>query len=153
MEEVDFLVAELRRFSPDIAELGTAVNSQLVTQFEREHDFVLPNDYKLTIAQINGFSVMGAEVYGLHGKTSSPSLESVYQREHTDVFYPQPSYLIPFSGDGGGNFYCFDTRFESADEQSSPVVFWVSNYPYTEDDPPVITNDSFLDFVREVIIG
>jgi len=153
MEEIDSLVAELRRFSPGIAELGTAVDSQLVAQFEREHHFALPNDYKLTIAQINGFSVMGAEVYGLYGKTSALSLGSVYQREHPDVFYPQPYYLIPFSSDGGGNFYCFDTRLKSANEQSSPVVFWVSNYPYTENDSPAITNDSFLDFVREVIIG
>ena len=153
MEEIDSLVAELHRFSPDIAELGTAVDAQRIAQFESAHNFVLPNDYKLTVAQVNGFSIMGAEVYGLYGNTSALSLESIYQREHTDVLYPQPWYLIPFSSDGGGNFYCFDTRFISADEQSNLVVFWVSNYPYTEDDSPAVTNDSFLDFVNEIIIS
>jgi len=153
MEEIDSLIAELRRFSSNIAELKTAVDAQLIVRFESEHHLALPIDYKLTVAQVNGFSIMGAEVYGLYGRTSSLSLESIYHREHIDVSYPQPPYIIPFSSDGGGNFYCFDTRFKSADEQSSPVVFWVSNYPYTEDDPPATTNNSFLDFVNEVIIG
>lgn len=113
----------------------------------------LPADYRAVVARVNGFNVMGNEVYGLRGPDGSASLESVYRFEHLEVQVPQAAYLIPFSPDGGGNFYCFDTRYPSADTRSCPVVFWVSNYPYTAADPPEVVYPSFFAFVQEVIIN
>lgn len=63
---------------------------------------------------------------------------------------PQPGYLSPFSPDGRGNFYCFDTRAVGND--SCPIVFWVSNYEYQVDDVPETTNGSFVDWMSEVVL-
>ena len=96
---------------------------------------------------------MGDEIYGVQGVEEPLSLESIYYREHFEVRYPQPTYLVPFSSDGGGNFYCFDTRHLTKDGFSCQVVFWVSNYQYTDEDVPEVVYNSFLDFVDKVLIG
>ncbi len=114
---------------------------------------MLPADYKYAMQRMNGFSIMGDDVFGVLGKANAQSLESNYDFEHFEVQYPQPTYLVPFSTDGGGNFYCFDTRYRTRGGTSCPVVFWVSNYLYTDEDTPEVTNDSFVDFVNDVIIG
>ena len=153
MTDVEAVVAELAKFAPDVCERGDPANPALVAAFERATALVLPADYRAVVAHVNGFSVMGNEVYGLRGPDESASLESVYRFEHDEVQVPQPTYLVPFSPDGGGNFYCFDTRYPSTATGSCPVVFWVSNYRYTEADPPGVVYPTFLAFVQEVIIA
>ena len=80
-------------------------------------------------------------------------MESVYVREHFKVKVPQYDYLVPFSPDGQGNFYCFNTKNLTDNGDSCPIVFWVSNYIYSKDDQPEIVNNSFVDWVNEVVIG
>ncbi|MGP1535871.1 SMI1/KNR4 family protein [Prevotella heparinolytica] len=38
--------------------------------------------------------------------------------------------MIPFSPDGSGNFYCFDTKVKTKNGDSNQIVFWYSNYIY-----------------------
>lgn len=153
MNRIEAVVAELHKFSPDLTKLGPPSDPQLMGAFERENSLTLPADYKELMARVNGFSLMSNEVYGFKGSENVLSLEAVYQREHVSVYYPQPAYLVPFSADGSGNFYCFDTRYPSTETTSCPVVFWISNYAYTVEDAPEVVYHSFLDFVEEVIIG
>jgi hypothetical protein len=153
MNRIEAVLAELHRFAPGLTKLGSPSEPQLTEAFERSVSLTLPVDYKTVVAHINGFSLMGNEVYGLKGEADLSSLEAVYQREHVGVRYPQPVYLVPFSPDGRGHFYCFDTRYPSEKTSSCPVVFWATNYLYTEEDAPEVVYHSFLDFVEEVIIG
>lgn len=153
MTDVEAVVEELGKFAPAVCERGDPVNLDLVAAFERATGLTLPADYRAVMACVNGFSVMGSEVYGLRGLDEPASLEAVYRREHVEVYVPQPAYLVPFSPDGGGNFYCFDTRHPSTATGSCPVVFWVSNYRYTEADPPEVVYPTFLAFVQEVVIA
>lgn len=153
MEEVEAMFVEMNKFSPEVADFGEPAEPALIDAFEAATQVTLPADYKLAISRSNGFSIMGDEVYGILGTNVPLSLESVYRREHEEVRYPQPDYLVPFSSDGGGNFYCFDTRYITKNGTSCPVVFWVSNYQYTETDTPEVVYNSFVDFVNEVIIG
>lgn len=96
---------------------------------------------------------MGTEVYGIHNRNKEESLESVYYREHSLVKVPQFDHIVPFSPDGQGNFYCFNTRDLTEKGDSCSVIFWVSNYIYGEVDQPEIVNSSFVDWVNEVAIG
>jgi hypothetical protein len=153
MTDVEAVVEELRKFAPAVCERGDPVNPDLMAAFDRATGLTLPADYRAVIACVNGFSVMGSKVYGLCGPDKPVSLEAVYRREHVEVLVPQPAYLVPFSSDGSGNFYCFDTRYPSTSTGSCPVVFWVSNYRYTEMDPPEVVYPTFLAFVQEVIIA
>jgi hypothetical protein len=95
---------------------------------------------------------MGSEVYGIRGNTAADSLEVNYAFEHFEVKYPMPTYLANFSPDGGGNFYCFDTRYQTDNGDSCPIVFWYSNYAYTHEDAPEVVYNNFIDFVNEVIV-
>lgn len=144
------LINELHKFSDDVLEMGSNIDDNRVEDFEQYRNLTLPLDFKQFIKKVNGFSLMGTEVYGFD-KDQVSAIENVYYREHFEVRIPQYPYLVPFSPDGRGNFYCIDTihQLESGD---FPVVFWVSNYEYTKEDSPEITHNNFLDWVQEVVI-
>ncbi|NSL91248.1 SMI1/KNR4 family protein, partial [Chitinophaga sp. Mgbs1] len=123
----------------------------LIIEFEKKHVLSLPEDFKYFCSEVNGFDLMGTEVYGfLPDSLTSMSIEKLYHREHKLIKFPQPEYLVPFSPDGSGDFYCFDTR--SHNGGSCPVVFWYSNYNYTDEDVPEKANDSFVEWMQEVVI-
>jgi hypothetical protein len=150
-EDVSNLISALKKFSPSIIDLGEKIIDNRISDFEEKLGINLPEDYKFLLSNLNGFSLMGTEVYGVYSQSEKPlSLETVYKIEHFEVQMPQPSYLVPFSPDGRGNFYCFDTR--TVEYDSCPIVFWVSNYEYQGDDVPEITNGSFVDWVSEVVL-
>jgi len=153
MKQVDELINELNKFSEDILGAGLPTDhDRLVSEFEKKNGLQLPPDFKYFTAVINGFNLMGNEVYGFNGSNKGMSLEAVYYREHFLVQVPQFPHLVPFSGDGGGNFYCLDTKAPTENGDSCLVVFWESNYHYIESNPPEIVNNSFVDWVYKNVI-
>jgi len=148
MERINKIMNELRKFSQDIISFEPPLSDEtLVKDFEQKNSILLPKDYKYLLSLHNGLDLMGTTVYGFSGKEN---LDCVYKFEHNEVIYPQFDYLVPFSPDGRGNFYCFDTRIH--DNDSCPVIFWVSNYEYNKDDQPELTNQSFAEWIEQVLI-
>lgn len=117
-------------------------------KFETTNKLTLPDDYKVLIKYHNGISLAGTEVYGIG--TELYDLQQCYQFEHYQVNNPMPHYLIPFSPDGAGNHYCFDTRFN--DGTGCPVVFWQHDYLYNDNDPPEVVNSNLVQWINEVMI-
>lgn len=146
---MDLLVEELLKFSDDILSLGNPITDDRIKVFEEKYTLALPEDFKKFISMYNGISLMGKEVYGFDINRTE-SIENIYIYEHNEVAVPLFPELVPFSSDGGGNFYCFDTRQSSSD--SCVVVFWVSNYQYTKEDLPEVVNESFTAWFKEVMI-
>jgi len=147
------IINELKKFDSKVLDLNEPLtNLELIYKFEITNKVILPNDYKEFIKEINGFSLMGIEVYGVLPEDNPNSLFSIYDYEHNYIKVTQYDYLVPFSPDGGGNFYCFDTRSLNNETDICPIVFWVSNYEYTESDQPEIVNADFLEFIQEVVI-
>jgi hypothetical protein len=147
---MNVLVSELLKFSDNILEKGEAISDDRINLFEEKNKLILPDDFRDFMLEMNGFNLMGSEVYGFD-LTKTESIENVYNYEHFEVEIPQFAYLVPFSPDGRGNFYCIDTqnKFVNGD---CPVVFWVSNYDYSGHDLPEITNKNFAEWVRKVVI-
>jgi hypothetical protein len=145
------LIKELLKFSDDILEVGSNILDDRIEEFEQNRNLYFPLDFKRFIKKINGFSLMGTEVYGFDKKIVN-AIENIYYREHFEVRIPQHSYLVPFSPDGRGNFYCLDTNRNSLDCVRCPIVFWTSNYEYSELDAPEVTHSCFLDWVQEIVI-
>jgi hypothetical protein len=146
MEEI---FEELLKFSHDILELQSQITDDRIVEFEKKYDLLLPNDFKIFISKFNGLNLMGTEVYGFHDEHAE-SIENVYAYEHFQVMVPQPKYLVPFSPDGRGNFYCL-----CADKQShkfGAVFFWVSNYLYSGNDNPEVVNQDFTEWIKQVVI-
>ncbi len=124
MKKIDELIIELMKFSNKILTVNPPLsNLNSVAIFEKKHNIVLPDDYKYLLKRCNGFDLMGVTVYGFN--EDNESIVNVYDFEHFEVESPQFSYLVPFSPDGGGNYYCFDTSKLSND--SCKIVFWESN--------------------------
>jgi cell wall assembly regulator SMI1 len=150
---IDAIISELKKFSDNIVTLNPPVNSDLIIEFEKKFQLELPNDYKYLLSQSNGINLMGDEVLGITFSNYGYDLINTYEFEHFENKIPQFDYLIPFSPDGGGNFYCFDTRRKTNDGNSCNIVFWYSNYEYSESDTPEITHENLSDFICECIIG
>ena len=150
---IDSIINELKQFSGSIVTLNPPVNPALILEFENKFQVELPNDYKYLLSQSNGINLMGDEVFGITFLNYGSDLVNTYEFEHYNVIIPQYPYLIPFSPDGGGNYYCFDTRKKTNNGNSCKIVFWCSNYAYSEIDEPEITHDSLSDYINECIIG
>jgi len=153
IKKIDDLILELKKFSPKILTLNPSVNPKLLEEFEKTFGVKLPNDYKYLLSKTNGFNLMGDEVLGITFSSYGEDLVSTYKFEHFEVVYPQYKYLIPFCPDGGGNFYCFDSVRKTNNGDSCKIIFWTSNYEYTESDPPEVTHNCLADFINECIIG
>jgi hypothetical protein len=147
---IHIVIKELEKFSTDILSIAEPVEERAIDFFEKKHNIKLPSDYKILLEKYNGVCLDGTEVYGIEIKPGKYSLEDCYIFEHCEVGNEMPLYLVPFSPDGGGNHYCFDTRFNNT--TSCPVVFWQHDYHYTEDDMPEITYESFSEWIKEVMI-
>lgn len=150
MNNILKVLEELDRFSGTIVTIGNPLIEKDVLAFETQYSLVLPNDFKIFLKRYNGFSLMGAEILGFNRNQNS--IDTVYNYEHTLVAVPQYHYLVPFNNDGRGNFYCHDTRYCERNPKNCPVIFWVSNYIYSETDQPEVTHNSFSDFVQDVLI-
>ena len=153
MQQIKAIWLELNRFSDDMVTFNDPVKEEAITQFEEEYNLMLPLDFKAFLRLSNGLTLCGSDIYGFGNREYGENLNSVYFYEHFNVVIAQFDFLVPFSPDGGGNFYCLDCRKISQTSESCPVVFWVSNYDYMGNDMPEVTNDSFSGFINEYIIG
>ena len=149
-KRVDDIVNELMKFSDKLREVSDPVDFRLIDLFEEKYHVELPADYKYLLSKTNGFILTGYEVIGLGAKYD---LDEMYHIEHFEVIMPQYRYLVPFSPDGFGNFYCFNTQVKTYNGMSNQIVFWQSNYEYTETDKPEIVYDSLADYINDWIIG
>jgi hypothetical protein len=52
MNRIEAVLAELHKFSPDLTELGSPSDPQLVEAFERRASLTLPADYKEVIGVV-----------------------------------------------------------------------------------------------------
>lgn len=140
---------QLRDFKDEVITFYPGIKEELISEFEQNLELKLPDDYKEFLRISNGLELLSTTIYGI--SNNFEDLFEVYNREHKLVKVPMSKTILPFSPDGGGNFYCFDS--ETLTEKSCKVVFWTSNYPYTAEDPPEVCNDSFNDWVQEVVIN
>jgi SMI1-KNR4 cell-wall len=144
------LASELLRYSSDILRLNSKVNEDYIINFERKYNLNLPLDFKLFISNLNGFSFSIITVYGFD-PANPLSIENIYHNEHFEVILPQYIHLVPFSDDGGGNFYCMDTKNKDS-FGNCKIVFWASNYQYTDMDEPEVTHSSFTEWLLDEVI-
>lgn len=151
-QEMDEVIAELSKFTSRVLDWRIPADINLIERFESEYQVNLPEDYKYLLSITNGFSLMGFEVLGIMWDRKAHDLVDTYRIEHFEVIVPQYKHLIPFSPDGGGNFYCFDTHVKTNNNASNQIVFWYSNYEYSELDPPEITHQSLADYIKNWII-
>jgi hypothetical protein len=103
------VIDELLKFSSRVLTLNEGVKEDKINEFEKNHNLVLSNDCKILLRRTNGLDLMGSTVYGIYDESVILSLDGVFKFEHNEVENEMPDNLIPFSPDGRGNHYCFDS--------------------------------------------
>lgn len=150
MATINELVQQLELFSAELIELRPPINEAKIGEFEGKFALTLPVDYKAFLKLHNGLSLIGLIIYGIDDESVRFSLEDAYNFEHHQVDNPIPEYLVPFSPDGGGNHYCFDLRTHNL--ESCEIIFWQHDLMYNDDNKPEVVNESFADWMKEVVI-
>jgi len=150
MTDIQEVINEILKFSPNVLGLSEGVAEDKINAFEKQHNLVLPDDYKILLRRTNGLSLVGTVVFGIYDDAVSSSLGGSYNIEHYEVGNEMPMHLVPFSPDGAGNHYCFDTN--KFNRQSCEIVFWQHDFYYDEGDLPEVVNNSFAEWAQEVLI-
>jgi cell wall assembly regulator SMI1 len=150
MKLIYSVIDELLKFSSRVLTLNDRASEDKINEFEKNHNLVLPNDYKILLRRTNGLDLMGSTVYGIYDESVIMSLDGVFKFEHYEVENEMPDNLIPFSPDGRGNHYCFDSA--KCNNESCKVIFWDHELIYDMENPPEIVNDSFAEWANQVLI-
>ena len=147
----DNILNELYKFSKNILFLGDNIIDKRLSDFETEIGFKFPIEFIYILTKHNSFSLCGTEVLGLGKEFRDSSLDQVYYFEHQVEGYPMFNEFLPFSPDGAGNHYCLD--LSRLDNGSCPVVFWQSCYKYKDKSDVETCNNSFIEWIEEVMIS
>lgn len=152
--QIDGVLNKLMKFSDKLRGTYNPVDSQWINRFEKEFSVKLPDDYKYLLSKTNGLILGMYEIAGLYGTNFVEvcDLYNMYKFEHFEVQVPQYEYLIPFSPDNG-NFYCFNTKVKTNNNASNQIIYWVSNYEYSDEDTPEIVYDCLADYIDDWIIS
>lgn len=145
------ILKELYRFSDDIIYLGNAITDNRLEEFEAQIGYNFPIDFKYILKRHNSFSLLGTEVMGFDLKYRGSSLDQLYYFEHQQVDNPMFKEFLPFSPDGRGNHYCLD--LSKLENGLCPVVFWQHDYFYLDKTDVEISNNTFIDWIKEVMIN
>lgn len=148
MINIDEAFEEILKISPNVMSFKEGVKEGMIIEFETKYNVPLPNDYKTFIKRTNGLDFMGVTIYGIY--EDSVSLEGSYKFEHFEVDNEMPVNLIPFSPDGGGNHYCFDSN--NCTDASCKIIFWQHDISCNQNNLPEIVNNSFAEWVKEAVI-
>ena len=150
MNTIAIVIEEILKFSSRVLTITDGVTEVEIKAFEEKYNLNLPGDYKTFLEKTNGLDLMGTIVYGIYDESTTMSLGRAFNIEHYEVDNEMPTYLIPFSPDGGGNHYCFDAT--RGDGVSCKVVFWQHNLLYSKESPPKTVNNSFTEWAKEVLV-
>lgn len=141
---IDSIIQRIQDFKEEYVECFDPISDDALQLAQENIPFQLPADYIRLLQFSNGILICGDEVLGINHKPFD--LIKAYKTEHEATQMPMPSHIVPFAPDGRGNYYCFDAQ------QGNQIVFWVTNYQYSEEDKPEVVNSDFCDWFNEVMI-
>lgn len=141
---IDSIIQRIQDFKEEYVECFDPISDDALQLAQENISFQLPADYIRLLQFSNGILICGDEVLGINHKPFD--LIKAYKTEHEATQMPMPSHIVPFAPDGRGNYYCFDTK------QNNEIVFYTSNYNYSETDKPEVVNSDFCDWFNEVMI-
>ena len=128
---INDIITQLKTIPDSEILWNNPIDIHRIIAFEEKYQLKLPQDYKDFLLQTNGLFVLGDEILGFSTETNIYAIEETFWEEHYDVDNEMPYYLIPFSPDGFGNHYCFDTL-------NNKIVFWQHDLDYTKIQPEIV---------------
>jgi hypothetical protein len=150
ISDCKLVIEKIKKFSSHILKIGNEIDDSRFEDFEEKIGYKLPLDFKYILKKFNGITLVGVEIYGLDIKFRGLSLSEIYSYEHFEVSNRMPRHFLPFSPDGRGNHYCLD--LSKLSHGVCPIVFWQWNCEYNIINKVEVCNDSFLEWIKEVMI-
>lgn len=147
MVDKESIINELLKFDNSSLELGNQIFDNRFEKLEFQIGFILPETFKELLKQYNGINLFGTVINGIDIIYGDSSLDRLYHNEHFEVENAMPMELFPFSADGRGNHYCFDLS-----QNNDKVLFWQHDFNYSDKSEIEVCNNSFLEWVKEVLI-
>lgn len=149
-DKVSEVFETLSNFPENVVSLRNKIIDDRIERLELTLGIYLPEEFKLSIKISNGFGLMGTDDLGLDPSYNMNSLDKVYSFEHQASDNKFKNRLFPFSPDGFGNHYSL--ILNEGPSKFCKVAFWQKNVLYDHFAEMEVCNDSFLDWVEEVMI-
>jgi len=140
----------LRRFNEFPLTLGEPILDNRLEEFENKYGIKLTSEFKYIYRKHNGFGLSGVEVMGLGEEFRGGSLDKYYEMMHKYFQNFIPKEFVPISRDGWGNYYCLD--LSRCTSKICPIVFWQHDYEYSVLSDIETCNNSFAEWIDEVMI-
>ena len=141
---IENLITKIQTLKDEYVSYFKPLDEASIQLYENKLSFNLPEEYLKFLKFSNGIIISGDEMLGINN--GQFDLIRAYDIEHYEVRFPMPKYIIPFAPDGGGNYYCFDAS------NNNRIIFWTSNYEYSDSDKPEIVNQDLCDWFNEVML-
>lgn len=139
------IIMILEKVPESFITLNRPAKKSEIAEFEEKWNINLPSDYVKLLMRHNGINLMGNVLLGVPTFNEDvENLDSSFQFEHFESNNPMPLYLLPFSPDGYGNYYCFDLL-------ANKIVFWQYDCNYLESSPEVVY-DTLASMMKEIFI-
>ncbi len=115
---------------------------------ENELEIELPESYRAFQLEFGNFDWGILEVHSVKTPFLGVSnIVGITLSERTECHPNMPTHLIPFSDNGGGDSYCFDTS--NYTDKECQVVFW--DHTDSKNQKPEVVAKDFLEWIEKEI--
>ncbi|MCP4325787.1 MAG: SMI1/KNR4 family protein [Alteromonadales bacterium] len=120
-----------------------------IESVENELGVKLPDSYCAFQLKLGDFDEGFLDIYSVRSpQDGNINIAGITRMEQNECEPKMPQHLIPFSDNGGGDSYCFDTSDPNKSE--CRVVFW--DHTASEDQKPEIVACDFLEWIENEIM-
>ncbi len=115
---------------------------------ETELEVKFPDSYKAFQLEFGDFDWGILEIYSVKKLANGIiGIVNITFSERTECHPNMPNHLIPFSGNGGGDSYCFDTS--NFIDTECPIVFW--DHTDSENQMTEVVAKDFIEWIENEI--
>lgn len=154
MKKIDISIAKILNFPASMLDYKKGLTDHQIGKAEEHLGFNLPSDLKYFYSKMNGFSLIGEDVFPIILKDiencNLEGLNQINYREHFEVVNPMPKHYLPFSPNGRGDHYCIDLRTRN-EQGVCDVIFWQWDYSFHYPDDIEVVSNSFADWLFELV--
>jgi cell wall assembly regulator SMI1 len=158
MVTLDMIITELQKYNQYACTMFKGATGIEIKTLESNLGLLLPGSFKSFLIKCNGLELMSETIYGIYTDESldriirALDLYEIYKWEKDEAGNPIWPHLLPISPNGRGDHYCLDLSTLTEDKSECKVVFWQHDYEFSDEYPPLVEADTFLEFLWNLLM-
>lgn len=143
MAKLDIIINSLNKdiYSIDFIK---KLSTKQIDKFEKINNYHFPDDYKYFLINYNWIEIWWIELLWINIDDSNIiDINDIIRKEVSKSNNPIPDFLIPFSSNWRGDYYCINKK-------DNKIYFWQHDC-YESSLNPDIDNDNFTNWLIENI--